>query len=623
MRRTINSMSTHAHRVVTSGWILLLLVTATATAAAQIVSPPPVPLGHETLVRPDGQHVAGKLRRDASRGFVFVPVPPGQPLGLEAGAVVVFDGPELDPADGYPPFRVELGLGQRVSGRLGAVDDKLVRMTECSVGGAMAVARHGVTAVIQRPGEVLVLQDGFETIDGARWAEVGDPDLVEQPRAAGAHGLRIPAGGTALTCTLREPVGSGRLDIAFHDDGVLVDGQRWFVELVFRGLAGTETVRAVLGWAEESLSVESLSGPALAVQRLARKPGWHRLSLRFSPAQTEVGVDGNDLAHGKGPNGPLVEIRLASDQTGKPAAPGKLAGCFDDLRLVRFAEPIGDLEIDAGQDEVRLVGGDQLFGTIAAADGDRVRLKVDDKVVGLPWSEVSGLYFRRRPRQAPPVEGLLVRLEWRAASGGDPSDLDALEGALTAVNDAGLTLVTPYAGTLFLPRDRGRSMRVLGKGRRIVIDPTAHHLGDRPSTTSPLLDPPQPEGGVLERSVDLAEVPSRPAALVLDVVQVVGEASGIPFASLVQKGQLRTNVTINGQPVDYLNRHITSRNETPERIRLPIPAGRLRPGRNLIRFEQVGITGDPTELDDLGVLGIALEFDGDRPARSQPEHEQP
>src|SRR4029077_13879031 len=150
------------------------------------------------------------------------------------------------------------------------------------------------------------------------------------------------------------------LDIAFHDDGAVADGQQWFVDLLFRGLAGTETVRAVLGGAEESLTVESPSGPALAVQRLARKPGWHRLSLRFSPAQTEVAVDGNDLAHGKGPDRPLVELRLASHVSGKGGPPGKLAGYFDDLRLVRFTEPIGGLEIDAGQDEVRLAGGDQL-----------------------------------------------------------------------------------------------------------------------------------------------------------------------------------------------------------------------------------------------------------------------
>ena len=41
---------------------------------------------------------------------------------------------------------------------------------------------------------------------------------------------------------------------------------------------------------------------------------------------------------------------------------------------------------------------------------------------------------------------------------------------------------------------------------------------------------------------------------------------------------------------------------------LPIPAGLLKPGRNVVRFEQAGIASDPKYLDDLGILGDALEF---------------
>ena len=111
------------------------------------------------------------------------------------------------------------------------------------------------------------------------------------------------------------------------------------------------------------------------------------------------------------------------------------------------------------------------------------------------------------------------------------------KGRSTAVSETALTLATPYAGTLVLPRDRRRSMRVQGSGRRIVIDPTAHHLGDDISTTAPLIDPPQPEGGILERSVELSEIPARPAALVLDVVQVVGEAQRAPVLRTGPEGR--------------------------------------------------------------------------------------
>ena len=157
---------------------------------------------------------------------------------------------------------------------------------------------------------------------------------------------------------LAEPISAGRLDLAFHDNGAVVAGQLWSIELVFQGSAGLSATRVLLGWAEESLAVESPNG--LAVQRLARTPDWHRFSLRFSPNQTEVSVDGKELAHGKGPDGPLATIRLASSAPGQAMPPNALAGHFDDLQLIRFAEPPDSFELDIAQDEARMVVGDQL-----------------------------------------------------------------------------------------------------------------------------------------------------------------------------------------------------------------------------------------------------------------------
>ncbi len=122
-----------------------------------------------------------------------------------------------------------------------------------------------------------------------------------------------------------------------------------------------------------------------------------------------------------------------------------------------------------------------------------------------------------------------------------------------------------------------------------------------------MLDPPWPEGGTLEQSFTLDKIPEGAASLVLDVVQVVGEANS-PFSDLVRKGEIRTHVRINDKKFDYLNRHITTRNETRDRIRLPIPVGLLRVGQNTLKIEQDGTTDRPDELDDLGILTIAVEF---------------
>jgi hypothetical protein len=569
--------------------------------------------------RPDGQSLQGRLAGDVMAGFSFEADGGAKALPVDPGCVILFEGPGPEATDASPPFRVALGQGQQISGRLGQVDEEGVRFVESSAGGPVVLERPGLRSIVQRLGEVQVIDEAFESLIGSRWSLIGDPEIVDQPRVAGEHSLRVPAGGTSITSHIPLPVAAGRLELAFHDAGEVVPNQQWFADLLFRGPVGPETVRVVLGWAEESLSVESPGGPALAVQRLERRPGWHRLRIRFGPQRTEIAVDGNELAHGKGPGGPLVEIRLASHQAGRAQPPAGLVGYFDDLRVVRFAEPVSGLETDPSQDELRLASGDQVFGTLRDAGPDQVRLLVDSREVSLPWSEVSGIHFRRAWQQARAIQGLLVRVEWRAAPGDDPRDVDRVDGALARLTPDALVLETPYAGRLSIPQRRLRRLEVLGRARRIVIDATAHHLGNQTVAGSQPLDPPQPEGSVLERTVELASLPPGPAALTLDVLQVAGEASGLQFADLVKKGEVRTNVRINGRMVDYLNRHVTSKNETPERIRVAVPEGLLRAGRNQVRLEQVGTESDPDYLDDLGILEMALEFPIDPAAKAPSE----
>ena len=566
----------------------------------------------ESIARADGGTTVGRLVGDARAGFRFEPASGGPSTPLDAAGVITFDGPASDPA-GFPPVRVELGLGQRISGRLGRADDATIQLEDGPGGARVEVVRAGASALAQRPGEALVVRDGWETLDAERWASIGEPEIVASPRLEGGKALSLPAKGAAITYHLTDPVASGRLEVAFHDPGGMATGHQWFVDLLFRGGEGAETVRMILDGGEESLGIQSSGGSALGVQRLARKPGWHRLSVRFGP-ETELAVDGDELAHGRGPGGPLVEIRLAHRTVNvglEPPPDTDLAVGFDDLRLVRVAEPVGNLEVATQVDDVRLIDGDQIFGRFRAADADSIRLDVDGRGIPLPWTEVAAIQFRREPATSRAIDGPLVRVEWRPGPGTDARDLDQVEGALVAATDTALTVATPYAGDLTIPRDRLKRVKGVGRATRILVDPFAHHLGNNISVDSPQLDPPLPEGGTLERTFTLASLPDparTAASVVLDVVQVVGEGTGVPFSDLVRNGELRTTVGINGQKVDYLNRHITTKNETPERIRLAIPARLLRVGSNTIRFDQTGKLTDPEELDDLGILGIAIEF---------------
>ncbi len=106
-------------------------------------------------------------------------------------------------------------------------------------------------------------------------------------------------------------------------------------------------------------------------------------------------------------------------------------------------------------------------------------------------------------------------------------------------------------------------------------------------------------------------------------MQVVGEDTDSQWSQHVRNGELRTYVLVNGKRIDYLNRYIKTRNDDPERIAIPIPAGSLRPGKNTVRLELTGETAKDKELDDLGVLQIALEFRSTSNRVPQPPQERP
>ncbi len=566
------------------------------------------PLTVESIEPTAGHRVVGRVVGDALTGFRFQPTAGGDPIPLATLRQVQFSGPKLPPGIIPPPFRVELGLSQRISGRLESVDDQGIRLQDGPGGQMLTIRRPGATSVLQRAGEVQVLADPFERIETGRWTRVGLPDVVDQPHLEGLKSLALPGEGASLATKLEDPISAGRLDLAFFDDGKIAPGHSATVELVFRGQTGPATIRAILGWDEESLAVQSLGGTALSVQRLARRPGWHRLTIEFGPENTLLSVDGDVLAKGRGTGGPLSELRLVTSSEKQDAGMPGLVAHFDDLRLIRFADVVPGVELDPHQDEARTVVGDQIFGKVQSANPAGIVFAVDGKNFGLGWSEVAGLLFKRDAAQGSPIDGLLVRVRWRIGPGEAPNDLDEVEGALSQLTDSTLSLATPFAGTLNIPRNRLAGLLVLGKGRRVVIDGTSHHLGNEVTKRPPLLDPPQPEGGTLERSFTLESIPSGDAFVVLDVVQVVGDSGNSRFSYIVKKGEMRTWVLVNGKHIDDLNRHIFDENERPERIRLPIPAGLLQTGQNTIRLEQQGQIREPNEFDDLGVLTMAIEF---------------
>ena len=74
----------------------------------------------------------------------------------------------------------------------------------------------------------------------------------------------------------------------------------------------------------------------------------------------------------------------------------------------------------------------------------------------------------------------------------------------------------------------------------------------------------------------------------------------------MKKGELITEVLLNGKKIDNLNNYVIDRNDKPSRIYLEIPANLIKDGENLLEFQQVGLQNDPEYLDDLSILGVRL-----------------
>ncbi len=578
--------------------LILMLSVALASLAGQAPA-------RETIQTRDGATVEGLLSGDAATGFLFQPQAGGAGIPLKTLDAVRFT-PVVVESTPTPPIQVDLGLSGRISGTLLSLDDKTLRLTDGPGTTTRLIDRAGVRALQQRPGEAQVLADAFTTLRESVWTQVGTPEIAPNGRSEGVPSLRLPAAGAAITHRLASPLWSGRLRLAFHDDATLQPGQLWFLDLTFRGPDGQESIQILPGWENPTLGVRSRgNGPALAIQPLSRSAGWHVLTARFGPDGTDIAVDGNELAHGAPPGGPLLEIRLATESRPGSAPPTDLAALAADLRLVRLAAPHGPPEIDPSQDDVRLLNGDQLFGTLLGADRDSVSLRIAGDATKLPWSEIAGLDLRRvdDASAAAPLSGLWVRLTWQPPGASASADWNSVEGVLDAVDRETLTIQVPYAGSIQVPRAQAVELLPMGEALRQVLDPSSHHLGNAFVTD---LNPPQPEGPSWSLTFNV-DAPERFDRLAFDVVQLIGVEGNLDFSQQVRDGQLLTRVFVNDREIDNLNRHLHTPNTAPERIRVALPPGTLKTGPNTVRLALSGLASDPNTLDNFGLVGVALE----------------
>jgi hypothetical protein len=541
----------------------------------------------DEAVRINGRRVQGSLWLNKKGLLQFTPTKGDAPLPLAEIEHIRFAQVDVPPARLGSPHRFLFHREQQVSGELLGLDEEAVRL-RTFWSEEVKLPRRAVAAVTHLPGLVTVFHEDFET-DLKGWKLAGTPALSEKHHTSGHRSLLLKTAGQETLYRLPAALKAGRFGVNFHVPGATA-GARWLVEAEFDG----QSVKVVLAGTGDSYAVET-NLVAGQTKTRGREAGWHGLECRFSPDYLLVGVDERLLwESGKdGPGAALTGIRLAcvADESGKTSQ-GEVY--FDDFSVAQQVDEPNHERGDSSQDELWLLGGDQLFGHVLHADRRSIDVRGRFGKKTLAWAAVRGVFLERHTPPCKSSDGEHVRVWLRNGIG---AEMDQLVGVLSAFNERRLTLRHAMLGELEIQRARLHQLRWLFHGRRIELDNGWHHLGDK-GRLVPGLQPPRAEGPTLRRTFNLDKVPAS-VRLVVHVQGLKGLGDGI--------GAARTVVVVNGKRVDVLNRHVDGVAKEPRRLVVALPADCLRPGENSLELTQKA-DGETGRRESCVVFGNALEL---------------
>jgi hypothetical protein len=400
----------------------------------------------DEAVLPDGERRPGVLTFAGGR-LHFQPAGSQAPLALADLHAVRFAAGPLPPLLAARVHRVVLPHGQILTGQLLGLDRERLRLRTVWAED-LTVPRPAVAAVLQLPGwETFFAADFGPDLNG--WQATGTPALGTERSPAGRHCLVLNRPGQAVTHTLDTPVEAGWFAADFRAAGEGT-GARWLAEAEFRGPDGPRTVRMTLAGPGDRYEAE-VPGIEGTGYPLTRGPGWHRLRLDFAPDRLALTIDDTALwsSEGRGPGGPLRQVRLTCVEAPRPGRGGEMT--FADVSLARVLPELPHPPGDPRQDEVWLVSGDQLFGRVPRADGDRALVAGAFGERALPWGEVRGLFLRHEQPAPRAAGGERVRVWLRPGAG---QQLDELEGAVLGLDESRLTLDHALLGECKIDRAR-------------------------------------------------------------------------------------------------------------------------------------------------------------------------
>jgi hypothetical protein len=463
-------------------------------------------------------------------------------------------------------------------------------------------------------GDAVIFHDDFEEADAVRKIS-GSARRNEGNAASGKWRLSLTAPGDSLQYQLPDLLASGWFEARFWDSGAAV--APFCCEFDFESKAGTRTVQVILSCDADSYALATPQGPSLPVQRIARRPGWNRLAMRFSPDRITLLINDAVLTHRGSGVGSLQSVRFVvhpgDDEPGR-AKGSQPIGSIDDVQLAAGLGAAADRQPAHDQDDLLLTNGDQLFGQIKGASNRGVTIESEFGSQQVPWPELQEVHFTPRLASPKQVEGTRVRIEF--ATTATPltaaADNDLLEGVLRDISDDAIRLRHPYLGDVSIPRSQMRSIELLETGRWLAIDPGFYHFGEQVNVR---LQVPHPGGTDRSWLFELEDIPQE-ASLVLHVAGMQAAPAG-DDPNKRAADQWRTYATINDTTIDPmgLNHLLVLNYRSPARLKVPIANGILRNGKNVLRIHQTPLKDDPRSFDDCGIFGIGLQWSHTNPKR--------
>jgi hypothetical protein len=530
----------------------------------------------------------------ASDGGRLVIEVAGKPVSLDRFARVRFPPADVPPLLRPLVHRVTLRDRQTLMGELLGADRERLQL-RAAWAEKLSIPRGAVERITHPPGWLPVVVEEFEQ-SPAGWALSG-AEVTEGEATSGRRSLTMTKGGQSARFHSAKPVADGRAAIHFLLPRQL-PADTWSAEWIFGQGDAARTMRVELAGPGKAYRC-STAGMADYRGDVPRRAGWHRLEFEFTSQRLLVLIDDYVLWSGprKAAPGPLAECRLACESPADKVAAAAVR--FDDFVISRpFPEPKPLEPGDPAQDDVVSLDGDETFGPIVELAPLRIAQEVRDAKQVHDWPSVREVLFHRGTLVEQETRGDHVRLRLRAGGG----QHDEMEGAVVALDGDRLTLAHPFLGELTIPIARIDELRPLFRGRRIPIESSPRHLG---RGTKGGFAVAKGEGDTLRWQVKL-DTPTS-AVLVIEAARVAGEEDGPDIKAALRRGGLRGEVSVNGQRVDELNRHVDRSTWQSVWVRIPLSSELLNTGTNAVEL-RLTTDRETGRSSDCEVRSIRLEI---------------